>query len=66
MLSESKLSTPLRVLQHDVNQIFKDTYVLEFLGLPEEHPEGPLVQGSPSVFTISKRHAANTLGNPIQ
>lgn len=42
MLSDSKLSTPLRVLQHDVNQIFKDTYVLEFLGLPEEHPEGDL------------------------
>ncbi len=38
MLSESIL----RVLQHDVNQIFKDTYVLEFLGLPEEHVEGEM------------------------
>lgn len=42
MLSTSILSAPLRVLQDDVNKIFKDTYVLEFLGLPEQHPEGDL------------------------
>ncbi|MBC7553946.1 MAG: DUF1016 domain-containing protein [Taibaiella sp.] len=45
MLSTSKLSAPLRVLQDNVNQIFKDTYVLEFLRLPEEHPEGDLQKG---------------------
>jgi predicted nuclease of restriction endonuclease-like (RecB) superfamily len=42
MLGTSKLSTPLRVLQHDVNQVFKETYVLEFLGLPDEYPEKDL------------------------
>ena len=42
MLGGAKLSPPLRVLQNDINQIFKDTYVLEFLSLPEGHPEGDL------------------------
>ena len=42
MLNDAKLSPPLRVLQDTVHQIFKDTYVLEFLGLPDGHPESDL------------------------
>ena len=42
MLSTSKLSAPLREIQNEIKGIFKDTYVLEFLGLPDEHKEGEL------------------------
>lgn len=38
----TKLSPLLRELYPDVNQVFKDNYMLEFLGLPEEHTEGEL------------------------
>jgi predicted nuclease of restriction endonuclease-like (RecB) superfamily len=37
-----KLSTPLRELHPDVSNTFKDSYVLEFLGLPEAHSESEL------------------------
>lgn len=38
-LSPPKLSAALRVLQPAVGEVFKDHYVLEFLGLPESHSE---------------------------
>jgi len=38
----AKLSPLLRELYPDVNQVFKDNYVLEFLGLPEAHSESDL------------------------
>lgn len=42
MLGEAKLSTVLRELHPTADQVFKDSYVLEFLGLPEEHSEADL------------------------
>jgi len=42
MIGSTKLSAVLRELQPDVNQVFKDNYVLEFLGLPEIHTENNL------------------------
>jgi predicted nuclease of restriction endonuclease-like (RecB) superfamily len=42
MLGEAKLSTVLRELHPAAEQVFKDNYVLEFLGLPEQHSEADL------------------------
>lgn len=42
ILNEQKLSTPLRELHPNIHQVFKDHYVLEFLGLPEAHSENDL------------------------
>jgi hypothetical protein len=39
LLNAPKLSTTLRVLPENLGNIFKDTYVLEFLDLPEDHKE---------------------------
>lgn len=41
-LGDEKLSSVMRELQPSAQQVFKDSYVLEFLGLPEEHSEGDL------------------------
>lgn len=41
-LSQPKLSAVLRELHPAAGQVFKDNYVLEFLGLPEEHNEADL------------------------
>lgn len=41
-LTTSKLSTLLRELHPSLNYTFKDSYVLEFLGLPEAHSESDL------------------------
>ena len=41
-LSNQKLSAVLRELHPLANNCFKDNYVLEFLGLPEEHSERKL------------------------
>ncbi len=41
-LGNQKLSTALRELQSDTNEVFKDNYVLEFLGLPETYNESDL------------------------
>lgn len=40
----AKLSPLVRVLQPEANQVFKDNYVLEFLGLPDTHSENDLQQ----------------------
>jgi len=42
MLDQAKLSTPLRVLHPTIGTVFKDNYVLEFLGLPGQHSENDL------------------------
>lgn len=42
MLSDAKLSAPMRELPQDVIGSFKDTYVLELLHLPEKHLEKDL------------------------
>ena len=41
-LGDEKLSAVMRELQPSAKQVFKDSYVLEFLGLPEEHTESDL------------------------
>ena len=42
VLNPPKLSTALRELHSEAGGFFKDTYFLEFLGLPAEHSEGDL------------------------
>ena len=41
-LGDEKLSSVMRELQPSAKQVFKNSYVLEFLGLPEEHTESDL------------------------
>ena len=41
-LSPPKLSAALRVIQPAADEVFKDHYVLEFLGLPDPHSENDL------------------------
>ncbi|MCF0057811.1 YhcG family protein [Dyadobacter sp. CY356] len=42
MLGNAKLSSTMRVLSKDIGSIFRDSYVLEFLDLPETHVEKDL------------------------
>lgn len=44
MLANEKLSPVVRELPQDVTDTFKDSYVLEFLDLPNQHPESELKQ----------------------
>lgn len=45
MIGNSKLSTTLRESNHDLSNTFKDSYVFEFLNLPEPHNESELQRG---------------------
>src|SRR5690554_1087921 len=45
MLGNSKLSTALRETKNDLTNTFKDSYVFEFLNLPEPHSETDLQKG---------------------
>ena len=45
VLSPPKLSTPLAELHPTAAEIFKDTYLLEFLDLPSRHSEADLQRG---------------------
>jgi len=45
MLANTKLSTVMRELPQDTKNVFRDSYALEFLGLPKEHSEKDLQQG---------------------
>ncbi|PHS59249.1 MAG: hypothetical protein COB17_00840 [Sulfurimonas sp.] len=45
MLGNEKLSVMVRELPQDTKNVFKDSYALEFLGLPKEHSEKDLQQG---------------------
>lgn len=45
MLGNSKLSTLLRENNQDLTNTFKDSYVFEFLNLPEKHNENELQRG---------------------
>jgi len=42
MLADLKLAPPVRELHQDVAGTFKDTYLLDFLNLPEPHLEANL------------------------
>ncbi len=42
MISKKKVSPVLTQIQHDTVNVFKDTYVLDFLNLPETHSETDL------------------------
>jgi len=45
MIGNSKLSTALRESNHDLKNTFKDSYVFEFLNLPDPHNESDLQYG---------------------
>jgi predicted nuclease of restriction endonuclease-like (RecB) superfamily len=45
MIGNSKLSTALRESNHDLTNTFKDSYVFEFLNLPNPHGESDLRRG---------------------
>lgn len=45
MIGNSKLSTALRESNHDLTNTFKDSYVFDFLNLPEPHSESALQRG---------------------
>ena len=45
VLAPPKLSTPLAELHPGAGTVFKDTYLLEFLGLPPDHSEADLQRG---------------------
>lgn len=45
MLGNSKVSTLLRETNQDLTNAFKDSYIFEFLSLPELHRENELQQG---------------------
>ena len=45
MIGNSKLSTALRESKHDLTNAFKDSYVFEFLNLPDPHSESDLQRG---------------------
>jgi predicted nuclease of restriction endonuclease-like (RecB) superfamily len=45
MIGNSKLSTALRETGQDLSNTFKDSYVFEFLNLPEPHSENDLQSG---------------------
>lgn len=45
MLGNAKISTALREFNHDLTNTFKDSYVFEFLNLPEPHSESDLQKG---------------------
>lgn len=44
-LSSPKLATVLREKQPQADSVFKDSYLIEFLNLPEDHSESDLHQG---------------------
>lgn len=45
MLSKRKMSPLVTQLKKDISQVFKDTYVFEFLNLPGDHSENDLQRG---------------------
>jgi predicted nuclease of restriction endonuclease-like (RecB) superfamily len=45
MIGNAKLSPIIREIHPDITNNFKDSYVLEFLGLPEPHDESDLQKG---------------------
>lgn len=45
MISNSKLSTALRENNQELKNPFKDSYVFEYLNLPEQHSENDLQRG---------------------
>jgi predicted nuclease of restriction endonuclease-like (RecB) superfamily len=45
MLGNAKFSAALKEIQPDITNIIKDSYVFEFLGLPDSHSESDLQKG---------------------
>ncbi len=45
MLSPAKVAPLVRQLHEDTDEIFKDSYIVEFLGLPKDHSERDLHSG---------------------
>jgi hypothetical protein len=56
-LSLKKLATALRVLPQDATSVFKDSYLLDFLDLPERHlghPSSMVVRTSPGTWATRR------------
>ena len=45
MIGNTKISTALREINPDITNTFKDSYVFDFLNLPDSHNESDLQQG---------------------
>ena len=45
VLAKPKLSALLREIHPDAEDVFKDSYLVDFLQLPDDHSEGDLHQG---------------------
>jgi len=45
MIGNTKLSTALREMNSDISNTFKDSYIFDFLNLPEQHSESELQRG---------------------
>lgn len=45
MIGNTKLSTALREVKSDMSNTFKDSYIFDFLNLPEQHNESELQRG---------------------
>ncbi len=45
MIGKEKLSAAMRVFQQDITNVFKDSYVFDFLNLKESHNESELQKG---------------------
>lgn len=45
MIGNTKLSTALREMNSDLSNTFKDSYIFDFLNLPEQHNESDLQRG---------------------
>lgn len=45
ILGNANISTPLREIKNDIINTFKDSYILDFLNLPEPHNESQLQRG---------------------
>ena len=45
MIGNTKLSTALREVNSNISNTFKDSYIFDFLNLPEQHSENELQRG---------------------
>jgi predicted nuclease of restriction endonuclease-like (RecB) superfamily len=60
VLSPTKVSPPMRELHPDASGIFKDTYLVDFLNLPESHSEDDLQRGHGQVGASPRRRSGQT------
>jgi hypothetical protein len=61
MLLDQKLAAVMRVLPQDATRILKDSYLLDFLDLPDRHSESDLQTGLLHNLRIPPNPAAGDL-----